>query len=261
MAKYVKIDFDFENVARILNLPDPVSPQQPATRAYVDSVLEGLAWKDDVKVSSASNINLLAPGAAIDSVTMTASARFLARAQTDPTENGIYIWNGAATPATRAADATPGTELSAAIVTVREGTSAGVTYRQTTVDPVLGTDSVLWTSFGAAAAATSESTSGIAEIATQGETDAGTDDARFVTPLKLANWSGRIKKSSTTFGDGAATQYDISHNIATDVVVNVYRVSDGAEIICDILRLSSTTVRLKFAAAPPTNTLRCVVLG
>lgn len=36
----------------------------------------------------------------------------------------------------------------------------------------------------------SETVAGIAEIATQGETDAGTDDARIVTPLKLANYSG-----------------------------------------------------------------------
>lgn len=35
-------------------------------------------------------------------------------------------------------------------------------------------------------AAATESAAGIAEIATQGETDTGTDDARIVTPLKLA---------------------------------------------------------------------------
>ncbi|MGL5113586.1 MAG: gp53-like domain-containing protein [Flavobacterium sp.] len=33
--------------------------------------------------------------------------------------------------------------------------------------------------------AATESTAGIAEIATQGEADAGSDDARFITPLKL----------------------------------------------------------------------------
>lgn len=35
-----------------------------------------------------------------------------------------------------------------------------------------------------------ETNPGIAEIATQGETDTGTDDTRFVTPLKLANFVG-----------------------------------------------------------------------
>ena len=38
----------------------------------------------------------------------------------------------------------------------------------------------------------SESVAGIAELATQGETDTGTDDLRIVTPLKLANASGVV---------------------------------------------------------------------
>lgn len=42
--------------------------------------------------------------------------------------------------------------------------------------------------------AASESLPGIAEIATQAETDAGTDDARIVTPLKLAN-AATVNKS------------------------------------------------------------------
>jgi len=43
---------------------------------------------------------------------------------------------------------------------------------------------------GAAVVAASESVSGIAELATQVETDAGSDDLRIVTPLKLTNFSG-----------------------------------------------------------------------
>jgi len=43
---------------------------------------------------------------------------------------------------------------------------------------------------GGAVAAASESVSGIAEFATQAETDAGSDDLRIVTPLKLATYSG-----------------------------------------------------------------------
>lgn len=35
-----------------------------------------------------------------------------------------------------------------------------------------------------------ETVAGIAEIATQAETDTGTDDTRIVTPLKLKNWTG-----------------------------------------------------------------------
>jgi hypothetical protein len=52
----------------------------------------------------------------------------------------------------------------------------------------MGSDGVE-TSLGATVPA-SETTAGVAEIATQGETDAGTDDVKMVTPEKLANYSG-----------------------------------------------------------------------
>lgn len=45
--------------------------------------------------------------------------------------------------------------------------------------------------------AASESTSGIAELATQAETDAGTDDARIVTPLKLATYKPAVVTADT----------------------------------------------------------------
>ena len=41
-------------------------------------------------------------------------------------------------------------------------------------------------------AASAEGGSGVAELATQAETDAGADDLRIVTPLKLANFSGLL---------------------------------------------------------------------
>lgn len=52
----------------------------------------------------------------------------------------------------------------------------------------LDTTANTFTASGASAA--SESAAGIAEIATQSETNTGTDDTRFVTPLKLASWTG-----------------------------------------------------------------------
>ena len=119
----------------------------------------------------------------------------------------------------------------------------------------------LTTAFSTAAAA-SESTAGIAEIATQGETDTGTDDTRIVSPLKLANYSGRKLKYDALFGDGAATQYDITHNLGTlNVIVEVRRVSDDATVICDVRRTSTNVVRLNFAAAPALNSHRVVILG
>lgn len=263
MAKAVHSNLDFLNATRIVNLPDPLAAQEAATRAYVDSAIEGLAPKDSCRVSTSANLNLASPGASVDGVTMATGDRMLVRAQTLPAENGIYLWNGAAAPATRALDASTSNELEQAITSVEEGTSANSTFRQTSVNFVLGTGPVAWVAFGTVSPSATETTPGILEIATQAETDAGTVDNVAVTPLKLATYSGRLRKFAANFGDGSATQYDLTHNFNTDdVEVRVFRTSGAKdEIFCDVGRPTVNSVRLNFAVAPTSNQFRCVVIG
>lgn len=256
----LKSNLDFENLAKAINLPDPTAAQDAATKAYVDSAVEGLAWKDSVRVRTTTNVNLASPGATLDGITMAANDRFLADGQTTTTEKGIYIWNGAAVAATRALDANTFAELEQAVTTVEEGSSAASSYRQTVVNGTIGSTAPVFNAFGTSAPAATESAAGIAEIATQAETDAGSDDLRFVTPLKLATLGGRYRRFAAAFGDGSATQYDITHNFASlDVQVQVVRVSDGANVLCDMARLNTNTVRLNFASPVASNALRALV--
>lgn len=263
MSKQVLSDLDFNNAARIVNLPDPTLAQHPATKAYVDSAVEGLAWKDSVRVASNANLTITGPGSTIDGVTMSANDRVLLKDQTTASQNGLYIWNGAAVSMTRAADANTFAELEQAVVTVEEGTSAGASFRQTAVNGTIDSTSVTWTSFGTSAAAATETTAGVLEIATQSETDAGTDDLRAITALKLNNWSGRKRKATATFGDGSATSFNIDHNFNTrDVQVEVYRNSGNYDsVLCDVTRPSVNRVTLTFAAAPAASAFNVVVLG
>lgn len=263
MPRQQLTDLDFNNVARIINLPNPTADQHPATKAYVDSAIEGLAWKDSVRVATQGNINLSSPGATIDGVSMSVGDRVLVRAQTAAAENGIYVWNGAAVAMTRALDANTAAKLEQAVVTVEEGTSAGANFRQTAVNFTLGTDPVNWVSFGTSAPAATETTAGIARIATQAEVDAGTDNSTIVTPLKLANWAGRLRKVATLIGDGSATQFTVTHNFNTrDVHVAVYR-NSGAydQVNVDVEHTTVNTVTIRFAAAPASNAFRVVVMG
>lgn len=263
MARKIFTDLDFNSASRAVNLATPSASGDAATKGYVDSLVEGLAWKDSCRVATQANINLSSPGATIDGITMLSQDRVLMRAQTAASANGIYVWNGAAVAMTRALDANTFAELEQAVTTVEEGTSAGTTYRQDQVNGTIDSSNVSWQTFGTSAPAASESTPGIAEIATQAEVDGGTDDLRIVTPLKLANWSGRIRRYATNIGDGSATSYTITHSLNTrDVIVRVFPNSgqyDDVEV--DVQRPSTTTCTLVFATAPASNAYRVVVLG
>lgn len=261
MAIDVQRTLDFGNARKITSLPNPTNAQDAATKAYVDSAVEGLAWKDSARVSTQANLNLASPGATIDGITMASGDRVLVRAQTTASQNGIYIWNGAATPATRALDASTAAELEQAVLTVEEGTSAGVTYRQTVVNFTLDTNDVLWSVFGSSAGAASETSAGIAELATQAETDAGTDDARIVTPLKLATSPWAKKQFAANIGDGSATSYAVTHNLNTrDVQVEIYRNSGNYDtVLAEIQRTSVNQVTVVFDTAPASNAYRVVV--
>lgn len=263
MARKFFTDLDLQSVSKVINVPTPTAAGDIVPKSYVDSAVEGLAWKDSARVATQSNINLASPGATIDGITMASQDRVLVRNQSTQSQNGIYVWNGAATALTRSLDASTFAELEQAIITVEEGTDAGTTWRQTQINGTIESSNVIWTSFAAAAPAASETTAGIAEIATQAEVDAGTDDQRIVTPAKLANWSGRLRKYAVSIGDGSATSYVVTHNLNTrDVIIRVFPNSgtyDDVEV--DVQRTSTTTATLVFASAPAANAYRVVVLG
>lgn len=251
------------NGNRIQNLPAPAAANDAARLADLNAAVEGIAWKDSARVASQVNTTLSGPGAAIDGVTLAVNDRVLVRAQTAGAENGIYIFNGAAVAMTRAPDASTADDLENATITVDEGTSGGSTFRQTAVNFTLGSDPVAWTSFGTGAPSASETTPGILEIATQPETDAGSDDERAVTPLKLANWSGRRRKAEATIGDGSATSFNIDHNFNTRAVtVEVFRNSGSYDsVLADVTRPTVNRVTIGFDAAPASNGFIVVVTG
>lgn len=262
MARKFFTDIDMQSVSKVINVPTPTASGDAVPKTYVDSLVEGLAWKDSCRVATQANTNLSSPGATIDGITMVSQDRVLVRAQTSAPENGIYVWNGAAVAMTRSLDASTFEELEQAVTTVEEGTSAGSTYRQDQVNGTIGSSSVNWTTFGTSAPAASETTAGIAEIATQTEVNTGTDDLRFVTPQKLASWSGRIKKYAVSIGDGSNTSYTVTHNLNTlDVNVTVFQNSTGDEVITDVTHAGVNTLTIVFATAPASNAYRVVVIG
>ena len=261
MAIDVQRTLDFGNSRKAINLPNPTNAQDAATKSYVDSAVEGLAWKDSARVATQSNISLASPGATIDGVTMASGDRVLVRSQSTASENGIYVWNGAAVSMTRSLDASTSDELEQAVTTVEEGTSAGASYRQTALNFTLGSGSVAWASFGASVGSASDTASGIVELATQSEVDAGSDTARVVTPATLAASAYATRKLNQNIGDGSATSYAVTHNFNTrDVEVEVYRNSGNYDtVLVEVQRTSVNAVTVLFDTAPASNAYRVMV--
>lgn len=122
----------------------PTTAQSIATRAYVDGLVTGLQVKASVTVATTANVTLSGEQT-IDGV-LTSASRVLVKSQTTGSQNGIYVT--AAGAWARATDADASGELTNASVFVDAGTAnAGNTYVQSTANPVVGTDPIVWTKF------------------------------------------------------------------------------------------------------------------
>lgn len=86
----------------------------------------GQAVKAPVRAASTGNVTIATPGASIDGVALAAGDRVLLKNQTTDSENGIYVWNGAAAAMTRAPDFAASADIATGmLVAVTAGTVNG----------------------------------------------------------------------------------------------------------------------------------------
>ena len=102
-----------------------------AVSAQVAMGVERRAGLFRVAVRTQATLDLSAPGATIDGVTMAAGMRIWAPLQSTATQDGLYVWNGAATAATRAPEMPAGFDASGALFSITGGTNAGEVWQCT----------------------------------------------------------------------------------------------------------------------------------
>lgn len=270
------------NGQKITNLADPTLATDAASKQYVDNARAGIAGvKDPVRVASQANITISSPGASIDGVSLSSGDRVLLAGQSTGTQNGIYLWNGAASAMTRATDADATGEIQdGTLVAVSEGTYAGSQYIQTaTPSGAPGSWTMTWTVYNtagnsyAAGAGLTLTGNTFDVVAADGSITVNADSITVGNVPLTKGGTGATTAAAARTNLVAVTAYaanapaltagvasNVTHSLnTTDVQVAVWEITGGARLYLDEAIVDANTISLKSDIAYGAGTLRVVV--
>jgi hypothetical protein len=278
--------------AKVINLADPSAATDAVNLQYLQAFVRGLRWKEPVRAASTANVTIASPGASIDGVTLAANDRVLLKNQSTGSQNGIYVWNGAAVPMTRALDADSSAEVVGASVLVTEGsTLANKQFNQTTEPVTLDTTALTWVEFGGGGTAYTAG-NGLTGSTTFSVLSNGTSIDVSASGVKIADAAGGagltvaagilavgagtgilvaadavsvdtsvvVRKYAAAIGNGSLTTIPVAHSLGTrDITFTIYNATTYEVVDTDATITDTNTLTLVFPTAPTSGQFRVVV--
>jgi len=170
----------------------PSNGNDAVSKTYADNLSAGAHFKAAVQVASSANINLANLPASVDGQTLSNGDRFACIAQSDDTENGLYLYAGSGNTASRSDDMDAGSDFPAAAFFVIKGTNGDKAYVCTNDAVTVGVTSITFTQFAGAGSSNLTASGGLQRvaddisIAANGVTTAKIADSQ-ITSAKLAS--------------------------------------------------------------------------